>query len=352
MNKKIDPDSIYSKLRKHKGKVVMGTLVPLVVGGVTLGINNVNKAHANLNQDIYEQPKIIQPLEDAPSYQEKYLSNLTHEQRLILFESLNLISPAKPKGLEDLLNTSLPETELERLTLPERAHYDLIKKNPKLFTAVAKSSKKTGFDYGVLSALVTRESGISMLYQNGKTEKDVGFKFESKKGARGPGGIKKDLLTDYNRANPNSQYTFDDMFDYGKNLDVAVWNLKRLMKKYKNKLHLALLAFNKGMTGVDDIIKEAKTTDFKTIYSRSDRTVKRGLKKYAQQRDYVGAILGIWRYLDSIFEKIGMPYKPQEEITEYLHDVDKYPRVEPIKKSKKYTISPYLTKPYGYKKAA
>jgi len=239
------------------------------------------------------------------------------------------------------------------LPLAEKAYFDLTDKFPLVFEAAEKAADLLGIPTHLGYALVTQESGITINYQRGNFENGVELKFESQAKARGPWGIAKITFDEYKKHNPDNILTWDDMFGYGESTEVFAWNFKKCMDRYDGKLHLALLCHNSGGQNVNDLT-ENYGTSFPAIFEALDKAVNRGTEnspKYREVRDFVGSVLGHWRYFHNVFKTIGEKINNLDMFANYLSDTKTYPNINDRKIGENMTITPYLRVPFGYNKA-
>ncbi len=94
---------------------------------------------------------------------------------------------------------------------------------------IRKAGARHGLEFSLIKAVIRVESGFNP-------------RAISKKGARGLMQIMPENCQDLSVADP---------FDPSQNIMAGTLYLKRLLKRYKNKLSLALAAYNAGPTAVD-----------------------------------------------------------------------------------------------------
>jgi hypothetical protein len=81
------------------------------------------------------------------------------------------------------------------------------------------------------------------------TESEFKSKALSNKSCRGLIQVSESCLQDYNNKH-TEQYTFDEMYDIRKNLQVGIWHYQRYRKYVENDNWVALYAiYNNGLTG-------------------------------------------------------------------------------------------------------
>ena len=67
-------------------------------------------------------------------------------------------------------------------------------------------------------------------------------------------------------------------------------------------------------------------------------------------RDFVGSVLGHWRYFHNAFKTIGENIKISEIFANYLNDTEKFPNIKDRNMGENRVITPYLKFPRGYNK--
>lgn len=132
-----------------------------------------------------------------------------------------------------------------------------------IYTSIQKHSKYYDVDPMVLSCLIIKESNVFERAQ-------------SQKNCRGLCQISKYALEDFNNKHlyqkyggSVKRYTWDDMFNYDKNIEVACWYLRHLDKDFQSIQSGVdvLIAYNVGYRHINQHKNDAAYTYHKDIIS-------------------------------------------------------------------------------------
>jgi len=115
----------------------------------------------------------------------------------------------------------------------------------------------------VLYALATHEAGIEFDAESGRFKQHGERVIRSSTGCRGPFAVSSRLLTDYNKSHKDAPYTWNDMFKYGPNFEVATWNLDKSLRERDGDIRLALMDHASGRGTSNQVEKYLRSQDEK-----------------------------------------------------------------------------------------
>lgn len=147
-----------------------------------------------------------------------------------------------PGSLQYMLK--MPESSVQKLSATSQNYVNMVKHYSDVADAVRKKAYEWDFDEQLLFSIVTLEAGIERDYRTRSNSRH----YSSSDQARGLTQITQARLDDYNRKNPNNQYSWEEMHDYDANLEVFLWGLHDNIDALGNS-SAALFAHNKGTNG-------------------------------------------------------------------------------------------------------